>query len=54
MGIEIGDRVTYRDVNLRDYRGRVEAVDGQMAEVRWDRFPGFTSREWIPNLLVQA
>jgi len=51
-----GDRVTYADVNLSDYRGVVEAVrrgpNGGDCIVRWNRPLNATSEECALNLKV--
>lgn len=52
-GFAQGDRVAYKDINLRHnprYQGSVESAQGNWVVVRWPS--GKTSREWAPNLVV--
>jgi hypothetical protein len=55
------ERVTYRDVNLRDMHGTIVNKlppapynGGSFCLVKWDRYPQFDSVEWKPNLEVES
>jgi len=52
--LTLGDRVTYRNINLRDYTGTIWAVEsiGEVVRVRWDRFPALTTREMASELMM--
>lgn len=45
---KVGARVTYKDVNLRDYRGTVTETMGDFVFVCWDGIR--ITKEWAPNL----
>jgi len=49
MTYEIGDAVTYKDVNLWDYKGKIVQKDGAFVLVKWERSPN-PVKEWAPNL----
>jgi hypothetical protein len=43
-------RVTYGDINLRDYGGELISVEGQFCSVKWDKNQ-FITKEYLPNLV---
>ncbi len=51
-GLKIGDDVTYKDINLYWYRGKILSLDGKFCQVEWT-YPNLcTAKEWTANLRI--
>jgi len=48
--LQKGDRVTYKDISLRSYRGTVTEIGKPYLKVRWDNLLTDVD-EWAPNLM---